>query len=576
MFSALKKSIVEAQTAASLRANVLAGLTVGVIALPLSMALAIATGVPPQHGLYTAIVAGIVIALTGGSQVNITGPTAAFVVVLLPIVQQYGLGGLMIAGLMAGVILVLLGLMRMGAFIGVVPYPVTIGFTAGIGVVIASLQIKDFLGLEIEPPAGHFTHKILTIAQSLGSAHWSEALIAVLTLATLIIWQRRRSRLPSHLVALLAGTLVAWLASRYVDGFSVETIGTRFHYNVDGIRGSGIPQLLPQFVWPWSQPGADGRPIGISFDLIQNLIGPAFAIAILGAIESLLCAVVADGMSGKRHSSNDELIGQGLGNILVPFFGGIPATAAIARTAANVRLGGNSPLSSVVHALFILVAILLLAPLLAYIPMASMAALLIMVAWNMAEAKHFLRIVRIAPREDVVTLLTCFSFTVLFDMVIAVAVGMGLAAMLFIRRSIALTGVDIVQRREHDHEHLGEVPEDVVLYDINGPLFFGSAQKALSNLASVSSIVKTVIFDMKDVTMLDMTAIVAMESIVADLSKRSIGIVICNLETRMKVKLARAGLEEKEGVMVYCSNVERAVENARAAALAEMNIDSRQ
>ena len=569
MFSALKKTLGEKQSSASIRANVLAGLTVGVIALPLSMALAIATGVPPQHGLYTAIVAGIVIALTGGSQVNITGPTAAFVVVLLPIVQQYGLGGLLIAGMMAGVILILLGMARMGAFIGVVPYPVTIGFTAGIGVVIASLQIKDFLGLEINNPGGHFTHKIWIILQSLHSVHWSEAFVAIITLATLILWQRRQSRIPSHLVALLVGTLVAWIASRYIHGFTVETIGTRFHFDIDGVQGNGIPQLLPQFVWPWNQPGADGHAIGISFNLIQNLIGPAIAIAILGAIESLLCAVVADGMSGKRHSSNDELIGQGLGNLLVPFFGGIPATAAIARTAANVRLGGNSPLSSVVHSLFILAAILLLAPLLAYIPMASMAALLMIVAWNMAEAKHFLRIIRVAPREDVITLLTCFSLTVLFDMVIAVAVGMGLAAMLFIRRSITLTGVDIVQRREHDHEHLGEIPEDVILYDINGPLFFGSAQKALSNLAAVSSKVKTVIFDMKDVTMLDMTAIVAMESIVADLSKRSVGIVICNLENRMKVKLARAGLQEEEGVMVYCSNVERAVENARIAAQAE-------
>ena len=569
MFSALKKTVEEKHTLASWRANVLAGLTVGVIALPLSMALAIATGVPPQHGLYTAIVAGIVISLTGGSQVNITGPTAAFVVVLLPIVQQYGLGGLLIAGMMAGVILVLLGLARMGAFIRVVPYPVTIGFTAGIGVVIASLQIKDFLGLDIEHTGGHFTHKIWIIAQSLNTVHWSEALVAVLTLTTLVLWQKRGSRIPSHLVALLVGTVFAWLASRFIHGFSVETIGTRFQFDIDGVRGNGIPQLLPQFAWPWNQPGANGQPISISFNLVQNLIGPAFAIAILGAIESLLCAVVADGMSGKRHSSNDELIGQGLGNLLVPFFGGIPATAAIARTAANVRLGGNTPLSSVVHSLFILAAILLLAPMLAYIPMASMAALLMMVAWNMAEAKHFSRIIRVAPREDVITLLTCFSLTVLFDMVIAVAVGMGLAAMLFIRRSIALTGVDIIQRREHDHEHLGEIPEDVVLYDVNGPLFFGSAQKALSNLASVSSKVKTVIFDMKDVTMLDMTAIVAMESIVADLSKRSIGIVICGLHNRMKVKLARAGLEEKEGVMVYCSDVERAVENARKAAQAE-------
>lgn len=563
MFSALRKTIADELSVASVRSNVLAGLTVGVIALPLSMALAIASGVPPQHGLYTAIVAGIVIALTGGSQVNITGPTAAFVVVLLPIVQQHGLGGLLIAGLMAGVILVLLGLTRMGAFIGVVPYPVTIGFTAGIGVVIASLQIKDFLGLTVDASGGHFTGKILAILGSLGTAHAAEALTAVLTLVILVLWQRRRSRLPSHLVALAVGTAAAWLASRYLPGFSVETIGSRFHYEVGNVQGSGIPQLPPQFEWPWNQPGADGEPIGISFELVRSLIGPALAIAILGAIESLLCAVVADGMSGKRHSSNDELIGQGIGNILVPFFGGIPATAAIARTAANVRMGGSSPIASVVHSSFILAAILLLAPLLAHIPMASMAALLMMVAWNMAEAKHFGRIVRVAPREDVVTLLTCFSLTILFDMVIAVAVGMGLAAMLFIRRSISLTGVNIVQRREHDHQHLGDIPEEVVVYDINGPLFFGSTQKALSNLASVNSKIRTVILDMKDVTMLDMTAIVALESIVTDLSKRSIDIVICSLADRMKAKLARVGLAEKEGVMVYCTDVERAVENAR-------------
>jgi len=570
MFSALKRSVAEERSFASLRANVLAGLTVGVIALPLSMALAIATGVPPQHGLYTAIVAGIVTALAGGSQVNISGPTAAFVVVLLPIVQLYGLGGLMLAGLMAGIILILLGLARMGAFIGVVPYPVTIGFTAGIGVVIATLQIKDFFGLNIENLGGHFTDKIIIIVRALGSGQWPEATIAVLTLATLIVWQRRHSRLPAHLIALFVGTLAAWLASRFIPGFSVDTIGSRFHYDVGGIQGSGIPPLPPMFVWPWHQPGADGQPVGLSFQLIRELIGPAFVIATLGAIESLLCAVVADGMSGKRHRSNDELIGQGLGNVLAPFFGGIPATAAIARTAANVRMGGSAPWSSVVHALFILAAILSLAPLLAFIPMASMAALLMMVAWNMAEAKHFIRIVRVAPREDVLTLLTCFSLTVMFDMVIAVAVGMGLAAMLFIRRSIALTGVNIVERREHDHAHLGEIPDDVIVYDINGPLFFGSAQKALSNLASVSSTVRTVILDMKDVTMLDMTAIVALESILADLSKRSITVIICNLEARMKTKLARVGLVEKEHVMMYCTNVELAVENARNASRATL------
>lgn len=559
MFYALTRSLRSAPSASTLMANVLAGLTVGVIALPLSMALAIASGVPPQNGLYTAIVAGIVIALTGGSKVNISGPTAAFVVLLLPIVQQFGLGGLLFSGFMAGVILILMGVLRLGNLIEVVPYPVTVGFTAGIGVVIATLQVKDLLGLDIASLQGDFPEKVATIVGALPTMQWQEIAIGLLTLSVLILWPYVRSRIPGHLVALLVGSLGAVGLTAAVDGFAVETIGSRFEYVIDGVRGNGIPPMLPGFLWPWQQPGPDGAPIGLSFTLVHTLLGSALSIAMLGAIESLLCAVVADGMSGKKHSPNDELIGQGIGNLIVPLFGGIPATAAIARTTANIRAGGSLPLSSVVHSLFILAAILLLAPWLAYIPMASMAALLIIVAWNMSEARHFARILRIAPRQDVITLLICFSFTVLFDMVIAVGVGVGLAGALFIRRSIDLTGVSLlaaVHDKEAEHESL---PHGVTVYDINGPLFFGSAQKAMRHISFVSPDVRVVILDMTDVTMLDMTAIVSMESIVKDMHDRGIGLIINNLQPRMILKLRRAGLRKRVGEIAFSRSLKEAL-----------------
>lgn len=557
MFSAIQESFRSVRSLESLRTNILAGLTVGVIALPLSMALAIASGVPPQHGLYTAIVAGIVIALTGGSRVNISGPTAAFVVILVPVTQQYGLGGLVVSGLLAGIILVGMGMARLGTLIQVVPYPIVIGFTAGIGVVIATLQIADLFGLSAGPMEGHYLENLLTLLKSLPTARGEEMFIGILTLVTLVSWTRLRTRIPAHLVALLVGAVVAWLAGILSADFQVATIGSRFHYDLDGITGSGIPPLLPQFVWPWELPDRNGNPIGISFELVKTLMGSAFAIAMLGALESLLCATVADGMMGTRHNPNDELIGQGIGNIVTPFFGGVPATAAIARTATNVRAGGTTPLASVIHALFILFAILALAPLLAWIPMASMAALLILVAWNMSEARHFARIVRVAPRDDVVTLLICFGLTVLFNMEIAVAVGMGLAAVLFIRRSIELTGARLVERHEHAHgQHL---PESVVLYDIDGPLFFGAAQKALSDLVNLRPEIKVVILDMSDVTMLDMTALVAMESIVESLKKQGVRLVINNLQPRMIQKLHRVGLHRQAGVIEFARDMNASV-----------------
>lgn len=552
MLSALKKSVHSKPTFSEIQANVLAGLTVGIIALPLSMALAIASGVAPQHGLYTAIVAGIITALSGGSKVNISGPTAAFVVVLLPIVHQYGIGGLLMSGLMAGFILILMGVGKLGKLIEVVPYPVTVGFTAGIGVVIATFQIKDFLGLNIEAMNGHYLDKLSLIIHALPSIDWQEALIGILTLAVLTVWPKFRSKVPGHLIALLIGSISAWILSYFYADFSVATIGSRFTYEVNGLFGHGIPPILPTFEWPWNLPGADGKPIGLSFELIRVLLPAAITIAILGSLESLLCAVVADGMSGKKHNPNDELIGQGIGNMISPLLGGLPATAAIARTAASVKSGGSLPLASVIHALFILVSILLFASVLAYIPMASMAALLLMVAWNMSEAKHFVRTVKIAPRDDVVVLLLCFSLTVLFDMTVAVAVGMGLAAMLFIRRSISLT-----QSSTHEQEHEGyQLPDSIVVYDINGPLFFGSAQKALKTVSSVRPDVRVIIMDMTEVTMLDMSAIVAMESIWNDLQKKNIGMVINGLQPRMILKLRRAGIRKKVGKVEFSRSLE--------------------
>ena len=559
MFSALRKSIESKPSFHEIQSNVLAGLTVGVIALPLSMALAIASGVSPQHGLYTAIVAGIVIALTGGSKVNVSGPTAAFVVVLLPIVQQFGIGGLLISSLMAGFILVLMGIGKLGRLIEIVPYPVTVGFTAGIGVVIATFQIKDFLGLKIESLDGHYLEKLSVLFQSLPSLNWQETLIGILTLVILLFWPRFRPKVPGHLVALLIGSLVAWALSHFLPDFSVATIGSRFTYDVNGITGHGIPPFLPAFEWPWNLPDANGARIGLSFELVRSLLPAAITIAILGSLESLLCAVVADGMSGKKHNPNDELIGQGIGNIISPLFGGLPATAAIARTAANVKSGGSLPLASFIHGLFILISILLLAPILSYIPMASMAALLLMVAWNMSEAKHFVRTIKIAPKDDVSVLFLCFSLTVLFDMTIAVAVGMGLAAMLFIKRSITLTQASSIER---DHEGY-EMPEAIVVYDINGPLFFGSAQKALKTISSVRPEVRVVILDMTEVTMLDMSAIIAMESIAHDLQKRSIGMVINSLQPRMILKLRRAGIRKTSGKLAFSRTLSEGIKAAK-------------
>jgi len=545
-----------------LRADLLAGLTVGIVAVPLAMALAIASGVPPQYGLYTSIVAGAIIALTGGSRYSISGPTAAFVVILLPITNQYGLGGLLLTTVMAGAVLIVMGLAKMGRLIQFIPYPVTTGFTAGIAVVIATLQVKDFLGLEVGDMPSHFIEKLVVLITALPTIHWPDLLIGSLTLSVLLLWPRLKTRIPGHLVALVIGSLAAWLLVRLWPEVSIATIGSRFSYMSNGVEGHGIPALPPLPVLPWQLPGPDGQPLVLSWQLLRELLPSAFTVAMLGAIESLLCAVVADGLAGSKHKPNTELIGQGLGNLIAPFFGGIPATAAIARTATNIRAGGRSPVASLLHAGVVLLAVVSLAELLGYVPMAALAALLLVVAWNMSEAKHFVHILRVAPRCDIMVLLTCFSLTVVFDMVIAVSTGVVLASILFIRRITVMSGVEMVATEEH--LHLAELPPHVAVYDVNGPLFFGAAEKALSVLHRLNSSVSVVILDMRDVPMMDITGIVALESLLENLQHKKVKVIIANLQPRIEQKLARAGIEAEEGTLVFCRDIEAAREIAVA------------
>jgi len=556
---AARSSVRDGITAASLRADVLSGIVVGIVALPLSMALAIAIGVSPQHGLYTAIVAGVVTAIFGGSRVQISGPTAAFVVILVPIVAKFGIGGLCVATLMAGVILIAMGFARLGRMISFIPYPVTTGFTAGIAVVIAILQVRDGLGLDSPALPHGFIGKVQTIVSALPTAHWPTIVATALTLALLVLWPRINRAIPAPLIAVAVVGALAWLVAKIEPSLAIETVATRF---------GSIPQGLPTPSWPWHLPGPDGEPLVLNFDLIEALLPSAFAIAMLGAIESLLSAVVADGMSGQKHDPDAELVGQGLGNVVAPFLGGFAATGAIARTATNVRSGGRTPIASVVHALFILVAVLVAAPLLGHLPMAAMAGLLLIVAWNMSEARHFFRMIRVAPRSDTLVLLTCFTLTVTIDMVVAVTVGVLLASLLFIRRMAEVSSVRLVGDA---HPGLTEpLPPSVLLYEIAGPLFFGAAQKALSTLESTEHSasrheIRVVLLDLRSVPAMDATGLVNLESTIRGMRSRDVRVIIGGVQQQPMQVLRRAGIGN-DGAVAALANFDTAVAHARRAA----------
>ncbi|MBI1387502.1 MAG: C4-dicarboxylic acid transporter DauA [bacterium] len=557
LFAAFRETFRQGYTLGDLRADVLAGLAVGVIAVPLSMALAITTGVPPQYGLYSAMIAGPMAALMGGSRFNVTGPTAAFVLILNPIVVEHGLSGLMIATGMAGAILVIMGLSRMGRLIQFIPYPVTTGFTAGIAIVIASLQLKDFFGLHPEHAGEQFFERLYVLYAAAPTVHPAEFAIGLLTLAAMLLWPRLKTPVPPHLIAVTIGGLAALAIPAIWPGVQIETIGSRFQYEWNGVLHPGIPPWAPAFHLPWNFSGPGGQPLTLSLDLIEGLIGPATAIALLGAIESLLCAVVADGMGGARHNPNSELIGLGISNLTLPFFGGLTATGAIARTAANIRAGGRSPVAAVVHGVFVLLSVLCLAPMLAYLPMSALAALLLVTAWNMSDAPHIARVARMGPRSDVTVLATCITLTVVFDMVIAVGVGVVLAALLFMQRMAAITGGRWLD--EGTHIALSETPPgEVMVYEIDGPLFFGAAEKAISTLRLYDPKPRAVLIDMEDVPVIDMTGLVALDSVIRTLHQDHIHVALVGVAPQPSKALKRAGIHARDGQLEFHSTLKDA------------------
>ena len=529
--------------------NVVAGVVVGIVALPLAMAFAIASGAKPEQGLYTAIVAGFLSAVLGGSRLQISGPTGAFIVILSGITAKYGIAGLQIATLMAGVMLLAMGAARLGSVIKYIPDPVIVGFTTGIGVIIWVGQWKDFFGLQPAGGAEHFHDKLIALASALPEAHLATTGLALLGLLILIVSPRVIRRVPAPLIAMVAVTLLQ--AVFEFDG--VATIGSAF---------GGIPQTLPSFAPP-----------AITFSDVVTLIGPAFTIALLGAIESLLSAVVADGMAGTRHNSNQELIGQGVANIVSPLFGGFASTGAIARTATNIRNGATSPLAGAVHAGVLVLIVLLLAPLAVYIPLCALAAILFLVAYNMSEVHHFLHLARTAPRADVAVLLITFVLTVFADLVIAVNVGVVIAALLFMRRM-----AHAVQIQEETELRPGEggegstggaipsLPPKTMVYSIDGPFFFGAAEKLESTLESIQSHMDTVVLRMGRVPFVDATGLQAISEMADDFHRHKTRVVLCEVRPNVLEKLERARVIDKIGRENVVASLDEFVQSRHRAA----------
>jgi len=560
--TALREVLKEGYGRRDLWRDVQAGVVVGIVALPLAMALAIGAGVPPQHGLYTAIVAGAAIALLGGSRTQVSGPTAAFIAILAPISAKYGVGGLMLATAMAGLILIAMGAMRLGRLIQFIPHPVTTGFTTGIAVVIATGQVDKLLGLTGKF-SDEWTERVWQLIERAPQIHWADLAMGGATLAVLIFFPRVTKRVPAPLVAMALAAVAAAVLERF--GIGVTTLATKFEWHVGTASGRGIPPFPPLPAWPWSFPDADGHPLVLSAHVLGTLASSAFAIAMLGAIESLLSAVVSDGMAGTKHDPDGELLAQGVGNLVAPFFGGIAATGAIARTATNIRSGGKSPISAAVHSLFVLAAVLVLAPLLGWLPMASMAALLLLVAWNMAEVKHFRHILQVAPNSDVLVLLICFGLTVMADMVKSVSVGVMLAALLFMRRMAELTQARLIDG-EHHRVPAG-LPKGVLFYEIAGPLFFGAAQKAMEALHVVAKDNPVVLLDLSAVPAMDMTGLVALETVLSTLrAHKGTKVIFAGVQPQPLEVLDRAGLNGDEQTLFVRKTFDEGVVLARQLA----------
>lgn len=512
--------------------NVTAGLIVGVVALPLAMAFAIASGARPEQGLYTAIIGGFAVSVFGGSRVQIAGPTGAFIAILAGITAKYGIAGLQLATLMAGLMLIVLGMTRMGGVIRFIPAPVVIGFTTGIAVIIWVGQWKDFLGLT-GVDGLHFHERFISSLRAL--PHFDPNTLAIGTLSLLLTLFSKHIRglrhVPGPLVALVCATLLQW----YCQIPGVATIGSAF---------GGIPSGLPHFTLPAMSPG-----------LIIQLMGPAFTIAMLGAIESLLSAVVADGMAGTRHDANQELIGQGIANIVVPLFGGFAATGAIARTATSIRHGGSSPLAGIVHVLTLVAILLFAAPYAASIPLATLAAILFVVAYNMSELHRFKFVLLHAPRADAAILLITFVLTVAVDLVVAVNIGMIMAILQFLRRMVEAVEVRSMTNEDVKHElaELGwqKLPMGLLVYEVGGPLFFGAVETLEHALLRTLDARGVLVLRLRKVPFIDITALQSLVDVVQELRGRGMEIMICEANHRVRTKLRKAGVMDAMGEENY-------------------------
>lgn len=519
--------------------DIVAGVIVAIIALPLSIALAIASGVSPERGLYTAIVAGFVIAFLGGSNVNISGPTAAFATIVAGIVAQFGMSGLVIATLMAGVILIIMGLCRLGSLIKYIPYTITTGFTAGIAVTILIGQIKDFLGLTFAEGthAVETSEKMVAIVKSIPTLNWQALLVGAISLAILIIWPKLKyvNKIPGSLIAVVLGVVLL-----KIFPLQVNTIGDLY----------SISRSIPSFSFP-----------SFSLETVKQLLPSAFTIAILAAIESLLSCVVSDGMIKDRHNSNTELIAQGAGNICSGLFGGIPATGAIARTAANVKNGGRTPISGMVHAVVLLLVLVLLMPYAAWIPMPTIAAILFMVAYNMSEWRQFVRICKSAPKSDILVLLVTFLLTIIFDLVVAIAVGMVMAVVLFMKRMADVTHIRMWsaadEHSESDGGRLKQIPPHTAVFEIDGPMFFAATDKFATFPMKDGD--RVMIVRMRNVPTIDTSAMKNLTSLYHTCKERNIILLFSHVNEQPRSVMEKAGFWALVGEEHFFANIDEAL-----------------
>lgn len=544
-------TMLRSYTKADLTTDLMAGIIVGIVALPLAIAFGIASGVSPEKGIITAIVAGFIISLLGGSKVQIGGPTGAFIVIIYGIIQQYGIEGLMVATMMAGVLLILLGIFKLGTVIKFIPYPIIIGFTSGIAVTIFTTQIADIFGLDFhgEKVPGDFIGKWLVYARHFDSVNWWNFLVSIISIFIIAITPKFSKKIPGSLVAIILVTVGVYLLKMYGGITCIDTIGDRF----------SIKAQLPDAAVP-----------ALDWEAIKNLFPVAITIAVLGAIESLLSAAVADGVIGDRHDSNTELVAQGIANFVSPIFGGIPATGAIARTMTNINNGGRSPIAGIVHAIVLLLILLFLMPLAKYIPMACLAGVLVIVSYNMSGWRVFKGLLK-NPKADVVVLLITFFLTVIFDLTVAIEVGLVIACVLFMKRVMETTQISVITdeidpNKESDlevHEEHLIIPNGVEVYEINGPYFFGIATKFEEIMASLGDRPKIRIIRMRKVPFIDSTGIHNLTTLCEMSQKENIHIILSGVNPQVHNVLEKSGFYELLGKENICSNINEALEVAR-------------